>query len=103
MSNKIREIIIYKVQAGKLAEFQALKQQMIVESAELQGIRSSTTAQLLEAENTFADIMVWDSKEAAENAMPAFMALPTAEKFLSLFDGPPLNRYFMEYQPDQLN
>lgn len=103
MSNKIREIIVYKIQADKVDEFQTIKAQMLKESAELKGMVSATTAKLLDSENTFADTMVWESKEASEKALPAFEALPTAGKFLSLFDGPPLHHLFMEYQPDQLN
>ncbi len=102
MSNKIKEIIVYKVQADKINEFEAIKQQMIEESAELKGLLSTTTSKLLEEDTVFADTMVWKSKTVSEEAMPAFEQLPTAGQFLSLMDGPPLHHLFMEYQPDQI-
>lgn len=103
MTNKIREIIVYKVQSERLAEFQAIKAQMITESLTLPGLRSSTTAKLLGSDDLFADTMIWDSKAASEQAMPVFETLPTAGQFLSLFDGPPVQHFFMEYQADQVS
>lgn len=102
MSHKIREIIVYKVQADKLADFEAIKAQIITESMTLPGLHSSTTAQLLGSDNLFADTMIWESKAASERAMPIFESLPTAGRFLSLFDGPPVQHLFMEYIADSV-
>ena len=77
MSSRVREIIVYRVQANHLDEFEAVKQQMIGESLTLEGLQSSTTAQVLGEDGVFADTMVWTSKEASEAALPMFQRLPT--------------------------
>lgn len=100
MPTSIREIIVYRIQPDRLDQFLAIKQQMIAESVTLEGLRSSTTARVLGEGNVFADTMVWDSKQASEAAMPAFEKLPTAPTFLGLFDGPPLQHLFLEYEPE---
>ena len=102
MSKKVKQIIVYQIQAEKAAEFEAIKAQMVKESRTLAGLHSSTTAKSLDAAQVYIDTMVWDSKEAAERAMPAFEQLPTAAKFLGLFAAPPLYQHFMEFEPDNL-
>ena len=101
MSAQVREIIVYRIQADQLAEFEAVKEQMISESLTLEGLLSSTTAQVLDEEGVFADTMIWTSREASAAALPSFEQLPTAPRFLSMFDGPPLHHLFLEFQPDQ--
>ncbi len=103
MSAPVREIIVYRIQADQLNEFEAIKQQMISESLTLEGLRSSTTAKVLDEKGVFADTMVWTSKAASEKALPMFKRLPTAPTFLGMFDGPPLQHLFLEYQADRLN
>ncbi len=101
MSAQIREIIVYRVQANLLGEFEAVKKQMITESLTLEGLLSSNTAQVLDEEGVFVDTMVWSSREASTTALPIFEQLPTAPRFLGMSDGPPLHHLFLEYQPDQ--
>lgn len=102
MSAPVREIIVYRVRPESLGKFRAIKDQMIRESLTLDGLHSSTTSQVLgDEEGVFADTMVWTSKEASEQALPAFKQLPTAPTFLGMFDGPPLQHLVLEYQPDQ--
>ncbi len=101
MSARVREIIVYRIRPDRLDEFDGIKKQMISESLTLEGMRSCTTAQVMGEKGVFADTMVWTSKEASERALPVFEQLPTAPTFLGMFDGPPLQHLFLEYQPDQ--
>ena len=102
MSKKVKQIIVYRIQADKADEFEAIKAQMQKESYTLAGLHSSTTSKSLDEGQVYIDTMVWDSKEAAEQAMPSFEKLPTAGKFLGLFAGPPLYQHFMEFEPDNI-
>ena len=101
MSPRVREIIVYRIQAGRLGEFETTKQQLIGETLRLEGLQSSTTAKVLGEKGIFADTLVWTSKQASEAALPVFEQLPTARRFLGMFDGPPLHHLFLEDQPDQ--
>ena len=76
MTQKIKQIIIYKIQPEKLSEFEQIKAQMISESLTLNGLYSSTTSKLLSEDNLYADSMIWESQAAAEKALPQFGAAP---------------------------
>ncbi len=99
MSTRVREIIVYRIQADRLDEFEAIKQQMITESLTLEGLQSSATTKVLGEEGVFVDTMVWTSKQASEAALPVFEQLPTAPTFLGMMDGPPSQHLFLEERP----
>ncbi len=99
---KVKEIIVYKIKEERLEDFLKIKDQVLKESASLDGLLSATTSKILSDEYTFADTMIWDDIGSSKKSSETFPKIPVAAKFLEMWDGPPLHHVLMTYEPDNL-
>jgi hypothetical protein len=102
MSKHVRHQIFFTILPGKEKEFLGIKEQMIAQSLSLKGLLSSTSAKVLDQENTWVDTMIWETKEDALDSRNTFGSLPTAGQFLSLMAGPPVAEFMMEFAADKV-
>jgi len=88
-STQSTQVVAYEIQPERLEEFLAIKDKLIAEARSLPGLLESATFRSDEQENLFMDRMIWESAQAAEDAMEIFEGLPTTPEFMGLMAGPP--------------
>ncbi len=86
------EIIAFRIKAEGSEQFESIKEQLVQETRQIDGLLWSTTHQDTKSANSFVDIMSWESPKAARQGFEIFKSLPSTQQFLELIDGPPIFR-----------
>lgn len=81
MTDKITEVVIYKIKGNKVQEYAQIAEAAHAFLSKQKGFNSREILQDHKEENTFMDIVIWDSAEDAQNAMQASQNEPSLMPF----------------------
>jgi hypothetical protein len=88
MSKHVRHQIFFTILPGKEKEFLGIKEQMIAQSLSLKGLLSSTSAKVLDQENTWGGYHDLGD-QGRRPGLPQYLWIPTHRWAVLVFDGGP--------------